>query len=204
MKTCAIIPALDIDLADDLQRIMFERVCSEYQKIFDRIIIISKKILIKDSNLEYLIHQKQTMGSLCTALLAVDLVLPQEKIVIAGANSVVLKELSPAMNNFIDEKVAAGVITFESTDSRFSYVRVDENGLVREIAEKRIISNQANTGIFYFECFDTFKYGAEWALVNSVSTNSTFYPSHSLSKLILDGKKVKNCPVGDLENYRHL
>lgn len=40
---------------------------------------------------------------------------------------------------------------FRDTDSRWSYARIDANGNVVETAEKRVISNLASTGLYYFK-----------------------------------------------------
>lgn len=43
------------------------------------------------------------------------------------------------------------LVTFEATDPRYSYARVDNAGNVVEVREKRVISTHASTGTYYFK-----------------------------------------------------
>lgn len=51
---------------------------------------------------------------------------------------------------FFDEEVGAVALTFLSDNPVYSYLRRDEGGKVVEAAEKRVISNEASAGVYFF------------------------------------------------------
>ena len=53
--------------------------------------------------------------------------------------------------------IDGGLLTFNSSDPRFSFVRTDQYGYVKESAEKKVISNDAICGAYYFKNKDIFK-----------------------------------------------
>lgn len=59
-----------------------------------------------------------------------------------------------------DRKIDAGLLTFKSTDARFSYVRFNAEGKVIGTAEKEVISNEAICGAYYFRSRKLFENAA--------------------------------------------
>lgn len=90
-------------------------------------------------------------------------------------------------------------MVFPSDNPRLSYVRTDKRNHILEIAEKKIISNFATTGFFYFRDVNTFIDGATWALVNATNLGGRYYVSHSLHKLLSMQRVVM---AHSLENAR--
>ena len=46
-----------------------------------------------------------------------------------------------------EQDLDGGILSFSSTHPKWSYAKVDENGHVTEVAEKKPISNNATVGI---------------------------------------------------------
>jgi hypothetical protein len=42
-------------------------------------------------------------------------------------------------------------MTFKSTHPKWSFARLDQDGLVEEVAEKKPISDNATVGIYYYK-----------------------------------------------------
>lgn len=132
----------------------------------------------------------ETKGGLCSALMAISQInCDRTPLVIANYDQVFDINLSDVIATF--SSYDAGVITFESIHPRWSYTKVDANGFVIEVSEKRPISNRAIAGVYYFSS------GAEFisAALNSVwknsATDGSYYISSSLNELILLGKSIR-------------
>ena len=69
-----------------------------------------------------------TQGAICSCLLAIDHIDPDEELLIANGDQVLLGSIAAALDDFRRRELDAGVITFPSTHPRFSYVRVDADG----------------------------------------------------------------------------
>jgi len=142
-----------------------------------------------------------TAGAMCTALLSIDYSEPSMPLIVAPGDSLTLSESERAIDFFIENDFDAGTIVFDSSDKRFSYVRVDQNNQITEIAEKRVISNVATTGLFYFKNIPTFFEGAKWALINSTNLDGQYFVSHSFHKLLALGCKTSVYKLENAENY---
>ena len=70
------------------------------------------------------------------------------------------------INNF--NEVDGGLLTFKSNDSKYSYVALDENDNVIQTMEKKVISNQAICGAYYFKNKDIFKIAVNEYLDNCI------------------------------------
>ncbi|MCF1436969.1 hypothetical protein GOZ97_00045 [Agrobacterium vitis] len=59
--------------------------------------------------------------------------------------------------NYIDkEGIGALALTFYSNKEIYSYLRRDENNRVVEAAEKRVISNEASAGVYFFKSISVY------------------------------------------------
>jgi dTDP-glucose pyrophosphorylase len=105
-----------------------------------------------------------------------------------------------------------GIATFESTHPKWSYAKVNSDGLVTEVAEKKPISNIATVGIYYWKHGSDFVKYAEQMIDKDIRTNNEFYVCPVFNEAIADNKRVfasnikKMWGVGtpeDLNNYNY-
>lgn len=75
----------------------------------------------------------------------------------------------------------ARIATFRSDSPAYSYVRTAPNGRVIEVAEKRVISNEATVGAYYWERGSDFVRAAERMIAANDRTNGEFYVSPSFN-----------------------
>jgi hypothetical protein len=86
---------------------------------------------------------------------------------------------------------------FEASDPKWSYVKGDLN-YVTEVAEKRVISNKANVGIYgWARGSDYVKY-AEQMIAKDIRTNGEFYIAPVYNEAIADGKRIYHFPVFEM------
>jgi dTDP-glucose pyrophosphorylase len=95
------------------------------------------------------------------------------------------------------DNIDAGILVFESTHPKWSFAKLDENGFVSEVAEKKPISNLATVGIYFWrKGSDYIKY-AEQMISKNIRVNNEFYVCPVFNEAIQDGKKVKVFKIGN-------
>ena len=80
-----------------------------------------------------------TKGALCSALLAIDDIPPDEPLAIVNGDQIIDADLGALVARIEAQGHDAAVVTFESLHPRWSFVNVDQDGFVCEAAEKRVI-----------------------------------------------------------------
>ena len=88
------------------------------------------------------------------------------------------------------EKFDGGIPCFWGNSDDWSYAKCDESGYVEEVAEKKVISNDATAGYYYWsKGSDYVKYARQMIEENS-RTNNEFYVAPVYNWAIKDGKKI--------------
>nr|WP_246379228.1 glycosyltransferase family 2 protein [Gluconacetobacter johannae] len=131
-----------------------------------------------------------TKGAACTALLAIDQIDPDEELIVTNANDLSDVDLRTVIRHFKDVGADAGTITFESLHPRYSYVRIDKDGMVQEAAEKSPISRHATVGLFWFARGEDFLTAVQKMIRKDVNIGQKYYICPSLNELILLGKRI--------------
>lgn len=128
-----------------------------------------------------------TDGAARTTLLAKDLINDSTPLIIANSDQVVLWS-SLDFQAFLGH--SDGILAvFKANDPKWSYVKV-ENALVTEVAEKKVISNTANVGIYGWQKGSDYVKYAEQMIAKDIKTNNEFYVAPVYNEAIADGKKI--------------
>lgn len=161
---------------------------------FDQIV----KLLIP--NVKIVIAEGDTKGSVCSCLLAIDYIAENEPLIISSSNQLFLADANQIVKEFIDRDYDGGIVTFEDIHPKFSFVKLDENNLVIEAAEKRPISKHATAGFYYFKKGSDFVESAISMLMKNASVNGLFYLCPVYNEMILKQKKIGVYPI-DRKDY---
>jgi NDP-sugar pyrophosphorylase family protein len=164
-------------------------------------VFILKDSLCTDYNIDFTIRQltedpviiklkNPTKGAVCTALMAIDKILPEEEVIIVNSDQYFKKSISPAIDFFRTNKAEGGLITFSSVHPRWSFAMVDQSNNVLQTAEKRPISKNAIAGFYYYNKFQNFIDAASNSVLNEDSFNGNIYLSSTINQLILQNKRV--------------
>ena len=129
-------------------------------------------------------------GALATALIGLANIELDSPLVVAAGDSMVEGGIEQYITQFVHGDYDAASIAFPSTNPRWSYLAVDAEGSVRQVAEKQVIGTHATTGVFYFRSARLFLDAATWCLVNNASHKGLFYVSTTLNFLISNGMRV--------------
>lgn len=136
-----------------------------------------------------------TQGAACSVLSAVDYINNDEELIIANADQVIDVDINKFIQFARDSKADGVIMTFNSHHPRWSYARVDKKGRVLEVAEKKVISDQATTGIYYFKKGSFFVKAAFSMIEKNIRFNNDFYVCPTFNEMILDGKNIINWEI---------
>jgi NDP-sugar pyrophosphorylase family protein len=135
---------------------------------------------------EVIIAEGATHGAACTALLAVELIDNEEPLLIVNGDQIVELPLDEALDSFEQKGLQGGIIVFDSVHPRWSYVRLNDEGLVIEAAEKRPISRNATAGLYYFAKGSAFVSAAKEMIRKDASVCDAFYVCPAYNELLLN------------------
>jgi HAD superfamily hydrolase (TIGR01509 family) len=132
-----------------------------------------------------------TEGAACTTLLAKEYIDNDNHLVIANSDQFVEWDSNEVMYSFSADQVDGGILTFNSTHPKWSYAKLDEKGFVSEVAEKKVISDHATVGIYYWNKGSDYVRYAEQMIEKNVRVNNEFYVCPVFNEAIQDGKRIK-------------
>jgi hypothetical protein len=129
-------------------------------------------------------------GAACTALYCAIDFDAAESLLVMNANQLLDVDLENEITAFDSSGMDAAVFVFKSAHPRYSYVKVDSEGLVVEAAEKRPISCFATTGIFWFRRSGDFVQALQQMIRKGASVDEKFYVAPALNEMVLAGRKI--------------
>jgi len=149
-------------------------------------------------NCRVLLVDKITGGQASTVLVAKDFINNDDELVISNTDELV-KWNSQLFLSFMRENNAdGGVVTFNSTNPKWSFVKINDNGDIVKVEEKKPISNIATAGIYYFKKGKFFVEAAEKMIEKNIRTNNEFYVAPTYNEMISDGKKILSYPIAEM------
>lgn len=132
-----------------------------------------------------------TEGAACTTLLAKDLINNSRHLLIANSDRYVDWNSCEFMYSMLCDNADGGILTFEADDPKWSYVKLGTDGYACEVAEKKVISNEATVGIYYWKRGSDYVRLAEQMIAKNIRVNNEFYVCPVYNELFLEKKRVK-------------
>jgi HAD superfamily hydrolase (TIGR01509 family) len=151
-----------------------------------------------------------TEGAACSTLLAKDYINSDAPLLIANSDQYIEWNSNEYMYAFTADEIDGGIITFEASHPKWSYAKIGDNGFISEVAEKKVISNEATVGIYYWKHGSDYVKYAEDMIAKNIRVNNEFYICPVFNQAIEDDKKIKAKRVNkmwgigtpeDLENF---
>ena len=136
-----------------------------------------------------------TEGAACTTLLAESIINNDKPLLIANSDQYIKWNSQECLYFFSDKSIDAGILTFKATHPKWSYAKVDKDGFVKEVAEKKPISNEATVGIYYWKKGSDYVKFAKQMISKNIRTNGEFYVCPVFNEAIESGLKVKTFEV---------
>jgi dTDP-glucose pyrophosphorylase len=132
-----------------------------------------------------------TEGAACTTLLAKEFINNDAPLIMANSDQYVDWNSNECLYAFKADSIDGGILTFHATHPKWSYAKLDDNGFVSEVAEKKVISDQATVGIYYWNKGSDYVKYAEQMIEKNIRTNNEFYVAPVFNEAIEDGKKIR-------------
>jgi len=132
-----------------------------------------------------------TEGAACSTLLAKDYINNDAPLVMANSDQYVEWNSNECMYAFTADSIDGGILTFEASHPKWSYAKIGNNGFVSEVAEKKVISNEATVGVYYWKKGSDYVKYAEDMIAKNIRVNNEFYVCPVFNQAIADGKKIK-------------
>ena len=131
-----------------------------------------------------------TEGAACTALLARKYINNEEDLLIANSDQFI--EFSSENFKIFKEMtdVDGIVFTFNAVHPKWSFVKINFEGFVSEVVEKKPISNIATCGIYWYRRGSDFVKYADSMIQKNIRVNNEFYIAPVYNELIGEGKKL--------------
>ena len=138
---------------------------------------------------------KLTEGAACTALLAKEHINKDTPLFFANSDQFVEWDSNEFLYKMNETNADGGIVSFRATHPKWSFAKVDEKGLVTEVAEKNPISDIAAVGYYYWKkgC-DELKY-AEDMIEKDIRVNNEFYVCPVFNQAIEDKKEIRTFDI---------
>jgi len=136
-----------------------------------------------------------TEGAACTALMAKEYINTNAPLFFANSDQFVEWDSNEFMYKMQETDADGGIVTFRATHPKWSFAKVDENGLVTEVAEKNPISDIATVGYYYWKHGSDFVKYAEQMIDKNIRVNNEFYVCPVFNEAVADCKQIRTFDI---------
>lgn len=139
-----------------------------------------------------------TEGAACTVLLAKNFINNDHPLLLANSDQFVEWDSHDFYYSCENSKLDGCILTFESVHPKWSFARLDDDGFVSEVAEKKPISNIATVGIYYWSKGSDFVKYAEKMIEKNIRVNNEFYVCPVFNEAVNDNKKIRTYNISNM------
>ena len=132
-----------------------------------------------------------TEGAACTALLAKDFIDSDAPLFFANSDQFVEWDSNEFMYKMNETNADGGIVSFTATHPKWSFAKINENGLVTEVAEKDPISDIATVGYYWWKNGSDFVKYAEQMINKDLRISNEFYVCPVFNEAIADQKEIR-------------
>jgi hypothetical protein len=132
----------------------------------------------------------QTKGAICTALLGAKHIDTDVELILMAIDDFMDEDCLAIVNEFRVAGADAGIVSFNSIHPRYSFVKINTNGIPLEFAEKIPISKNALVSFYYFKHGRNFVECAEEVIRKDSLVDGCFYISQAMNEMILKQKAI--------------
>lgn len=138
--------------------------------------------------------KNETKGGLCSVLMTIDIIAETNPILILNGDQIINIDYQVVLDNWVLNKVDAGVVTFPSVHPRWSYI-LESEGKIIQTAEKNPISKKAIAGCYYFQNSGRFFQSAFNSILKDDQINGSYFISAVLNEYILNNYNISNVDI---------
>jgi len=180
-------------------RLMIELVIENLNTNSNNKIILFRKEQIKHIDKNSVLNKSKiiaidrvTEGTACTVLKARKFIDNNSPLLIANSDQIVDFDVEEFINYLYINDLDGLILVFKDPhkSDKWSFVKINDSGLVIEVAEKKPISDLATVGIYLFRKGSDFCKSALDMIVNNERVNNEFYTCPVYNYMINSGAKV--------------
>ncbi|MCH1612557.1 MAG: HAD-IA family hydrolase [Flavobacteriales bacterium] len=139
-----------------------------------------------------------TEGAACTALLAKEYIDNDNPLFFANSDQFVEWDSNEFLYKMNETDADGGIVSFRATHPKWSFAKIDEQGLVTEVAEKNPISDIATVGYYYWKKGSDFVKYAEDMIEKDIRVNNEFYVCPVFNQAIQSGKQIRTFNISKM------
>lgn len=129
------------------------------------------------------------IGAATSAYLAKEYIDNDDPLLIANSDQKVDFDFDKLLNE-INKDIDGSILVFEDNQDKWSYVKLNGEGYVSEVVEKKVISNLANCGIYFWKKGKYFIDSTQEMIKMNDKFNNEFYIAPTYNYLIKKNKKI--------------
>lgn len=135
---------------------------------------------------------KLTEGTACTVLYGRKHINNDEPLLIANSDQIVDISVRKFIDDCFERNLDGSILCFEDKElnPKWSFAKIDEDGLVTEVQEKKAISKYATVGIYLFSKGKHFVDAAIDMIIANDRVNNEFYTCPVYNYCIKEGQKI--------------
>ena len=150
--------------------------------------------------------QKTTRGAVETCLIAESAIDDHDAVIVMDCDlefrsKQFVEIIKSILSKSIEEVNGGALVSFESSEPKYSYAELGADGLVCRTAEKEVISNHALCGAYFFSAGKRFKEIAHQLLNEPEFKKSEYYVSLLYNYMLAEGEKVHLAPMEEYYSY---
>lgn len=149
---------------------------------------------------------KTTCGAVETCLMAEKAIDDEDSIIVMDCDlefrsRKFLEIIREILAQPVDKAEGGALVSFNSSEPKYSYAAIDDDGLVTRTAEKEVISNHALCGAYFFSTGWRFKQIAHQLLNEPDFKKPEYYVSLLYNYMLQNGEKVHMATMEEYYSY---
>jgi len=147
-------------------------------------------------NFEIISIDGVTEGAAITVLKARELIDNDSPLMIANSDQWVDVDINEYLHDIDVRNLDGSMLTMKASDPKWSYAKVDSSGMVSEVVEKIVISDEATVGIYNFKSGHDFCHFADLMITKNIRSNGEFYVAPVYSSMAETGSYIGVYNIG--------
>lgn len=143
-----------------------------------------------NKDIKYITINHVTEGALMTVLFAHRFINNKTPLMIANSDQIAEINFNDFLSDMTNGDTDGSIMTFNSNEDKWSYVKLNSESLVTLVKEKEVISNYATTGIYLFKEGQNFIENAIDLIINNDRTNNEYYVAPLYNYMIKNKFKI--------------
>jgi dTDP-glucose pyrophosphorylase len=150
------------------------------------------KMIKEKFNVVFIQIDKLTEGAACTILYARKFINNKFPLLLANSDQIIDIDIRDYISDCNQRNLDGSIMTFvdKSRNIKWSFAKIDENGLVENVKEKVGISDYATVGLYYFNKGSDFVDSAIDMIIDNDRVNGEYYTCPVYNYLIQNGGKI--------------